>query len=424
MINRTTVRASLCVAALLLSLGAGITVKAETNTSDVGIAGISPVLEHYYATTAALGTGTAEDFIDLLSLQKEMTKVVSPYANLGISTSTEDSYVNIRSKANAESKVVGKLYRGCATDIIETKGEWVKIHSGNVDGYIKAEFLAIGNDAEELADEFSTKYATVKTETLYVRDKKSTDSEITTMIPIGETYCVVKEYDEWVKILIDAGDVEEGGETGFVSKEFVDIDVEFDYAISIKEEKAKLAAEEVAKQAEIERLETLANEQEEERNEETQNKAAAETTAKETEVESNQRSTSTSSSVSESSSSSSGQEIANYAMNFVGNSYVWGGTSLTNGADCSGFVQSIYSHFGYGITRTSRDQSSNAGVEVSLSNLQAGDLIFYCNSGGVVSHVAMYLGNGTVVHASNAREGIKTSSYNYRTPYKARRILN
>jgi cell wall-associated NlpC family hydrolase len=132
---------------------------------------------------------------------------------------------------------------------------------------------------------------------------------------------------------------------------------------------------------------------------------------------------SSSGSSSNSGNSSVGQDIANYAVNFVGNPYVWGGTSLTSGTDCSGFVQSIYSHFGYSITRTSRDQSVSAGYEVSLDNRKAGDLIYYTNSSGVVNHVALYIGNNKVVHASNAREGIKISSFNYRTPYKIRRVL-
>lgn len=108
-------------------------------------------------------------------------------------------------------------------------------------------------------------------------------------------------------------------------------------------------------------------------------------------------------------------------MNFVGNPYVYGGTSLTNGADCSGFIQSIYRNFGYSLPRTSGEQS-RAGSAVSLSSLRPGDILYY-TSGGSVNHVALYIGGGKVVHASNRRDGIKISSYNYRTPAGARRII-
>ena len=120
------------------------------------------------------------------------------------------------------------------------------------------------------------------------------------------------------------------------------------------------------------------------------------------------------------------QEVASYALNFVGNPYKWGGTSLTKGADCSGFVQSIYKQFGYEIPRVSKDQAKSAGycnVKPDLEHLLPGDLIFYTDKKGVVNHVAMYIGNGQVVHASNTKSGIKISDYRMQTPYKARRVI-
>lgn len=111
----------------------------------------------------------------------------------------------------------------------------------------------------------------------------------------------------------------------------------------------------------------------------------------------------------------SGQDIVNYAVQFVGNPYVWGGTSLTNGADCSGFVQSVYKAFGVNLPRTSYKQRT-AGYAVSESDRQPGDII--CYSG----HVAIYIGNNKIVHASNAKEGIKISTYNYRSIITIRRI--
>ena len=104
--------------------------------------------------------------------------------------------------------------------------------------------------------------------------------------------------------------------------------------------------------------------------------------------------------------------------------YRYGGTSLTNGTDCSGFTQSVYRNFGYSIPRDSRSQYSGAGRIVSMSELQAGDLLFYSNSSGRINHVALYIGGGQVVHASNPKDGIKVSNYRYRTPVRARRVLN
>lgn len=123
---------------------------------------------------------------------------------------------------------------------------------------------------------------------------------------------------------------------------------------------------------------------------------------------------STSSSVPTASGSGTGASIASYALQFVGNPYVSGGTSLTNGADCSGFTQSVFKHFGISIPRTSGEQAGG-GKSVSLSEIQAGDIIYY---GG---HVAIYIGNGQIVHASTQKTGIKVSSYLYRTPISVRR---
>lgn len=127
--------------------------------------------------------------------------------------------------------------------------------------------------------------------------------------------------------------------------------------------------------------------------------------------------TSSSSSSSSSSYSGSGSSVVDYATQFVGNPYVWGGTSLTNGADCSGFVQSVYANFGVSLPRTSYEQQ-NAGYEVSYADAQPGDLICY---GG---HVAIYMGNGQIVHASNSRDGIKISdNAAYRTITSVRRLV-
>lgn len=115
-------------------------------------------------------------------------------------------------------------------------------------------------------------------------------------------------------------------------------------------------------------------------------------------------------------------DLVNYALQFVGNPYVWGGTSLTNGADCSGFVLSIFAKYGYGLPHSSRAQAGY-GTKVSTSELQPGDLLFY-GSGSSISHVAIYIGGGQIVHASTERTGIIVSSAFNRTPIACRSLLD
>jgi cell wall-associated NlpC family hydrolase len=386
-----------------------------------GIAGISQSLENYYTVSYSSEKESSDK--SLINILR--TEIISPYANLGVSIA--DNYVNIRKEPNTEREVVGKLYRGCAADILDhLDGGWVKIKSGDVTGYIASDFLAIGKDAEDMIEDYATKTVTVDTITLNVREEKSTDSRILTQIPQGETYIVVKEYDEWVEILLGSDDETGGDFTGFVSKDYVNIDVEFEYAISIEEENARIKAEEEAKKAEQERLAQLAAEEEAKKAEERRRAEEAAERAEEArneEKEDQEESSSNNTSQEPVSNySGRGSDIASYALKFVGNPYVWGGESLTNGADCSGFVQTIYRNFGYSIPRVSADQAS-AGKRVSESNLQPGDLIFYTNSSGRVNHVAMYIGNGKIVHAANTRQGIITSKYNYRSIYTIRRII-
>ena len=421
MLKGKVLKTSLCVSAFALSLGFSQEVSAATTVdSDIGIAGITPVMDNYYSFGEQEELGEAEEYVINLLMQLDqengtnLTESVSPYANLGISTA--NSYVNIRTEANTESEVEGKLYSGCATDILAVEGDWVKIESGNVEGYIKSEYLAIGPEAEELIEEVSSKKAIIQPQTLYVRQEASTESDIVTMVPIDEKYNIIEEQEEWVKIIID--DLE-----GYVSKDYIEIDVEFEYAISIEEEQARIAAEEAARVAEEERLAQLAREEE---------RRAAQAAAKKKKTTSSSKKTTSTKKSSSSKKVSApnlsvegkekGQAIASYARQFVGNPYKYGRTSLTNGADCSGFVQTIYKQFGYNIPRTSSSQSAGAGYEVSIGDRQPGDLIFYTKNGRV-NHVALYIGGGQVVHASSPSSGIKISSYNYRTPYKIRRVV-
>lgn len=398
-------------AALYISIPA-TSVKADTIPTEQGVAGFAYLLDNYYSSAEMDTVAADKTLINILK-----TEIISPYANLGVSVA--DNYVNVRKDPSTDSEVVGKLYRGCAADILEyLEGDWVKIQSGDVKGYIASNYLAIGRAAESMVDEYATQYATVNTQTLRVREEMSVDSDILTLIPKGETYPVLKDYGEWVEIVLGA-DEETGRDfTGFVSKEFVQMTVEFKFAISIEEEQRILREQQEAERAEAERKAKLAQE-------EAERKEAARKAA-EAKKNANANSNSTKKEVPVVSGSSSGirTEIVTYAQKFVGNRYVWGGESLTKGADCSGFVKAIYEDFGYYIPRVSRDQASSAGKRVSESDMLPGDLVFYANSRGNVNHVAMYIGNGTIVHAANSRQGIIRSNVRYRDIYCVRRIIN
>lgn len=437
MVRTFWLRGVLCVGTLSLLIGASAWQKrssATTLCTETEIAGISLSLNKYYETSIAEESAAkaaeeekrkeAEEEAEKKAEEKTtVEEKKSEYDNIGISIAND--YVNIRKSPNTHSKIKGKLYKGCAAEILKTEGKkWVKIKSGNVKGYINKDYLAIGFSAEELVDKYAKKKAKVTTETLFVRQRKSTESTILTMIPEDEVYTVIEEEEHWAKIRVD-------DTKGYVKKDYVKITAEFKEAISIKEERAKIRAKRKAEKAAAAARAKAEAELEQARAErEAQQKAAAASANNSSSNSTSQSSGSSSSNVSSGNGASSisvgagtGSEVASYAQNFVGNPYVYGGTSLTNGTDCSGFTQSVYSHFGYSIPRTSSAQSGyGKSVSLDTDSLRAGDLIFY-TSGGRVNHVAMYIGGGQVVHASNEDDGIKISNWKYRTPYCARRII-
>ncbi len=314
-----------------------------------------------------------------------MSEEEREFSNLVIAKVSD--YVNVRSDASEESEIVGKLYDKSVGTFIQEKDGWYEINSGNVTGYVKGEYCVTGSDAVELAKEVGTRFATVTTTTLKVREEASMESAVLGLVPIEEELSVVEEMDGWVKV-----DIEEG--YGWVSTEYVSLHTEFVKAESKAEEEARLA-----KEAEERR------------------KARAAAANSEKPTSGNKSYNSASSYIPAGGGSASGNAVAQFALQFKGNPYVYGGSSLTNGTDCSGFVMSVYKNFGVSLPHSSSaDRSVGSGVG-SLAEAQPGDII--CYSG----HVGLYIGGGQIVHASNSRTGIIVSNAGYRNILAIRRIF-
>lgn len=303
-----------------------------------------------------------------------------------------NDYVNVRSIPSEEGEILGKLYDKSVGEFIEEDNGWYKITSGSVTGYVKAEYCVTGDDAVALAKEVGNRIATVTTTTLKVREEPSLDATVLGLVPIQDQLLVTEELDNWVKVNIEEGD-------GYVSLDYVTLSTEFVKAESREEEEARLAKEEAERKAALEAA----------RKAEEKNRKAAKSESSAT--------TSEAPVVYATGGSELGQSVASYACQFVGNPYVYGGTSLTNGADCSGFVMSVYANFGVSLPHSSAGDRSVGTAVDGLANAQPGDII--CYSG----HVAIYIGNGQIVHASTAKTGIKISDVNYRTPLGVRRIF-
>lgn len=303
-----------------------------------------------------------------------------------------NDYVNVRSIPSEEGEILGKLYDKSVGEFIEEDNGWYKITSGSVTGYVKAEYCVTGDDAVALAKKVGNRIATVTTTTLKVREEPSLDATVLGLVPIQDQLLITEELDNWVKVNIEEGD-------GYVSLDYVTLSTEFVKAESREEEEARLAKEEAERKAALEAA----------RKAEEKNRKAAKSESSAT--------TSEAPVVYATGESALGQSVASYACQFVGNPYVYGGTSLTNGADCSGFVMSVYANFGVSLPHSSSGDRSVGTAVDGLANAQPGDII--CYSG----HVAIYIGNGQIVHASTAKTGIKISDVNYRTPLGVRRIF-
>ena len=351
------------VAGMILIPGRTLDVSAAGKTEEqpfVQAAGIESVLEKCYETEV-------KDNINLYLVPTEEGE----YLNMAFSDTGDYTY--IRSAPDENSDWVGKLYQDSAAQVLEYLDGWTKVRSGSAEGYVPADSLITGEEASLRAEEFEDHTVTVTAYALNVRDGQGTGADILTQVGLGETYEVTGDpVDGWYPVKV--GEID-----GWVSGNYVTEETSYSYGETKEEEEARL--EEEARRAEEAR--------------------AAETGAAAGILPGG---------------SVTGQAVIDYACRFIGNPYVWGGTSLTDGADCSGFVQSVYAHFGVSLPRTTYEMV-NSGYAVSYAEALPGDLILYDG------HVGLYMGDGTIVNAMNEADGIGICSATYTNIIAVRRVL-
>lgn len=275
------------------------------------------------------------------------------YTNLGMSVISSGN-LNIRQEASTDSEVIGILTNHNACELLEDAGEWYKVTSGKVTGYVNKQYLVTGDEAEAIAEQEIKTVATVNTETLNVRAEKSTEAAVLSQVGNSEAFTVNSVADGWVEISVDDS-------VGYISQDYVTLAQALPTAKTIEQVKYGDGVSDVR------------------------------------------------------------ASVVSYALQFVGNRYVWGGTSLEKGIDCSGFTMRILGKYGISLPHSSKAQPSY-GTKISASEAKPGDLFFY-GSGRSISHVAIYIGNGQIVHASNKRDGIKVSNAYYRNPICVARYL-
>lgn len=300
---------------------------------------------------------------------------------------TASSTVNIRSQANTNCSVVGWAGAGQVVTVKSKGSEWSKISMNGTEGYIKNEFLAYADDAAAYVQNNSDTIAIINSGSLRLRTEASTNSVCLAYLPAAGSYLVLSEEGDWTKIQVS------DSLTGYVHNDYITI---------TKGKPNNYAAILVQQQP------TGGDTSDD----------TSDTTTDNTNVDNPTDIPTGGSGIT----SCTGQDIANYAVQFVGNPYVYGGTSLTNGADCSGFVMRVYADHGISLTRTAYYQASD-GIEVSISQLVPGDLIIFDYGTGTIQHVGIYIGNNQYVHAANSSLGIVISTLNTSSVYTCRRII-
>lgn len=331
------------------------------------------------ALTIASGVSFAEvQDPEAISFAVAPDEEESEYANLAIAQVTD--YVNVRSLPSTDGEIVGKIYNGSVAQVLATAGDnddWFQIISGDVEGFIKAEYFLYGEEAEAVIDRYVTYYATVLADRLNVRGEQSADSRRIGYIDNGENVKVVEDCGDWLKVQYT------DSKQGYVSAEYVSVHEEFVYAKSIEEERRE--------EAERQALAARAQEAEQSTPE-----VIGDITFPTNQYTSNEELRTA---------------IVDYAMQYLGNKYVHGGRSLASGTDCSGFTCYIYKDFGYSLSRTPGGQYSTNGRSVSYDEIQPGDIICYGKS--KCTHVGLYIGDGQIIHSANSRKGVIISAADY-----------
>ena len=345
-------------------------------------------------------------------------------------------YLNIHTDASLGSEVIGKLYSNDVAKILQDNGgDWVKIKSGSLVGYVLGEYLVKGDEAELLSELVKKNVAVVDNSENEVKvHKNKSEKNVIMTVSQGEQIEVrenmEEENDGWIEVATENG-------KGYVKMEDVSVTDSYPVAETAEEQQERIEnatvkdiaddaqkkadkASEVA-QAAAQKAEEAASLIEDAEPTKAEEKAAvtalavaekAQTAADNTKVTAE-----TAKKEMLNHGAETGQAVADFALQFVGNPYVWGGSSLTHGTDCSGFTMAVYSNFGVGLPHYDASQRGyGIGID-SISDARPGDLIcFY-------GHVGIYIGDGMMVHASNARDGIKISKADYRPIAAIRRIF-
>ena len=345
-------------------------------------------------------------------------------------------YLNIHTDASLGSEVIGKLYSNDVAKILQDNGgDWVKIKSGSLVGYVLGEYLVKGDEAELLSELVKKNVAVVDNSENEVKvHKNKSEKNVIMTVSQGEQIEVrenmEEENDGWIEVATENG-------KGYVKMEDVSVTDSYPVAETAEEQQERIEnatvkdiaddaqkkadkASEVA-QAAAQKAEEAASLIEDAEPTKAEEKAAvtalavaekAQTAADNTKVTAE-----TAKKEMLNHGAETGQAVADFALQFVGNPYVWGGSSLTHGTDCSGFTMAVYSNFGVSLPHYDASQRGyGIGID-SISDARPGDLIcFY-------GHVGIYIGDGMMVHASNARDGIKISKADYRPIAAIRRIF-
>ena len=413
--------------------------KETTDWAQIKVGSITGYVAKEYTTWSYL-LGTADKYSESSSDTSESTSSSGLYDNTAVAKIGSDSKLNVRKSASTSASIVGKMVAGSGATIVSKGDSWTKIKSGNVTGYISNKYYVSGDAAESYAKSLGLpKQATLKTN-MNVRQEPSVSSARVGGAKEGDTFLITGDDGTWVSITFN-------GKKAYLKKSYLTITYKFKDVTPVGSSSSSSSSSNSTGSSSETKTGTVTASSLKVRAGAGTSYDVITTVSKGTKltitgssgnwykisikVDGSKKtgyvskdyvslgSSTTSSGSSSSSGSGSGDEIAAYALQFLGNPYVYGGTSLTNGCDCSGFVQSVFKHFGYSLPRTSAAQSEG-GKTVALDKLKKGDLLFYAKN-GTVNHVGIYIGDGKIVNASNEKVGIVTYRYDYRTPVRAAR---